>query len=169
MGSDQVRFSVDVVIQGLQSATDVFAFEVFPRSGVSEPLKLALDVPEDLGWHLPRYIFGAQVIDVAVDSDKIEPAVVIKVAQLAAEAELIQGEYPEFGTASTIDEDTGKCLQIERGDFVVEVRHDDIEESIAVLVAAGDPHASLSASDCIDGNAGRGSAFGEVVWCCWIF
>ena len=152
MSCDEIGFSVDVVIDQLQAASDPFALEVLAGRGVSKPLEFSLDVSQDLGWHLQGNIFGAEVIDMSVDGDEIEPSIVIEVAELATEAELIEGKNAEFGSASTVDEDTGKGLKVERGDFVVEVCDDDIEESITVLIAAGDPHAGLCATDCIDGN-----------------
>ena len=96
MGGDQIGFAIDIVIDELQASPDPFAVEVFPWGGIAKPAKFAIFVTKDLRGHLPGNILCAQVIDVTVDRDKIEPAIVVQIAELATETQLVDRRDAEF-------------------------------------------------------------------------
>ena len=161
MGGHQIRLSIHIEIQHLHTAANPSTFEVLAWRWSLKPSKLALNVSKNLRGHLPRNVVGPQVIDVAIGDGKIEPSIIIQVDQLAAKTELFQRLFTKLGPSRTIHKNPRKRLQIECVNFVIKVRDDQIQEPIAILVAARDAHARLSASDAVHGDSRRRCALDQ--------
>ena len=86
-------------------------------------MEFSLCVFEHLRWHLP----GFYVVDVSVDGKEIQPAVVVQIGQLAAEAEPFEGRFAELGDSSRIGEQAGLGLTVKGADLVSKIGDDQIE------------------------------------------
>ena len=97
------------------------------------------DAEQELGRHLVRDR-GAEVGDVPVGLDQVEPAVVVGVERGQAESEEPPGGGGQARGGRSVAEQPTTVVVVERGRLVEEVGDGQVETTVAVEVAAGNPH-----------------------------
>ena len=91
-------------------------------------------------------------VDVAVREQDVRPAVVVEVEEVDAEAEVLP-VHAEAGAQARLLEGAA-VVAVERRHLLGEVRPDDVQPAVAVVVADADAHARERGAFCVEGAAG---------------
>ena len=87
----------------------------------------------------------AVVVDMAVDRQEVEVAVVLGVEQRGAKPKKGPGGREQADRRRAVEELTAPKILIRGGAFAKEVGDDQVGPGVAIEVAQGDPHAGLVA------------------------
>ena len=122
-----------------------------------DELELAADVVEELGALGPG---GAPVllvdggVDVAVDDEEVEPAIVVVVEEGGTPAEERDGGFGDAGLVADVGEVGVAVVAVEGFVVVGEGGVEEIDEAGVGVVAGGDAHAGGLAAALVEGVAG---------------
>ena len=75
MGDRKIESPIPIKIDLRQGTPDIINIEISSRTRFSQPFKLASIAAKNLWRHLPR----GQKVDVTIDGDEIQPAVIVQV------------------------------------------------------------------------------------------
>ena len=118
------------------------------------------------------------VEDVSVGRDQVEPAVVVGVEESDPEAEQRAAGHRQADRRGVVGEEAAAQVAVEGRRLAVVVRHGQVEQAVAVEVAAGDPHPRLvlpvrgarhARDSCRPPRSGTRPGCGKVDWpsCRW--
>src|SRR3989441_4273970 len=99
-------------------------------------------------------------IDVAVANENVGPAVVVHVEKAAAPAEILRVSAESSGESGVLEIGATE-IAIERGRVAGEIRLDDVEIAVEVVIGGGDAHAGLGLAVGREGAAGFDGDIGE--------
>ena len=99
-------------------------------------------------------------IDMTVDHHQVAASVMIDVDEVNAPADVFHGR-PESGLEHAILERPVAVVVIHVRHIVAEVRLDDVEVAVLVVIGHGDPHAALFLAVVVQGDAGDEAIFLE--------
>lgn len=86
----------------------------------------------------------SKVIDVAVGDHQVGPAVEVGINELRAEPQLGEARFLQSGGIGNVREDAAGQLPVQRVVLVVEIRHEEVDQAVAVGIVRRDTHRGLS-------------------------
>ena len=156
----RIEAAVVVEIRDDQASTDVELLEWRPGLGGHVGKATAGLASEQLGAHGVRKL-GPEVVDMPVGGEQVEPAVVVGIQKSGPETEEITAGRCQPGGGRVVDEEALAQVVKEAGRFAVIVRDGQVDQAVAIHVAARHSHTCLVAAGGIRGHTGLMADFLE--------